>query len=106
MCIQYFRLFLGSAPSRNPTPAPKGLHGSANSRDRMYEVSVDPYFQVPPGPATREIRRTINLPKECSMSHCNILFTKKNQVSCKRLFTAFLGQEVFSSHTLSTQPVK
>ncbi|XP_011617257.1 adapter protein CIKS isoform X3 [Takifugu rubripes] len=65
------RVYLQEAPQHqhhqcwNPTPAPKGLHGSANSRDVMYEVSVDPYFQVPPGPATREIRRTINLPKEC-----------------------------------------
>ncbi|XP_044024432.1 E3 ubiquitin ligase TRAF3IP2 [Siniperca chuatsi] len=34
-------------------------------RDVMHEVSVGRSFQAGPGPATREIRKTISLPEEC-----------------------------------------
>lgn len=37
---------------------------------RMHEVSVSPSMQAGPGPATREIRKTISLSEECSKSHC------------------------------------
>lgn len=91
---------------KHPIPMPNVLHGCAQSRDVMYEVSVDPCCQALPGPATKEIRKTINLPKECSRSQCNIPFTTHYKGSCKAVYTAFVSQEVFSSHTQSTPPVK
>ena len=41
----------------------------APARDMLHEVSVNSPFQPGPGPDTREIRKTISLPEECSKSH-------------------------------------
>lgn len=50
-------------------------------KDTMHEVSVNCPYQPGPGPATREIRKTISLPEECSKLHqclcVNILYACK-----------------------------
>lgn len=53
--------------------APNASHGSvpqygAAPRDVMHERMMQPSFQARPGPVTREIKRTISLPAECSKS--------------------------------------
>ncbi|KAM9339119.1 uncharacterized protein traf3ip2a [Symphorus nematophorus] len=48
-----------------PNDAPNAPPGSVPLRDVVHEVSVEPSFQAGPGPATREIKKTISLPEEC-----------------------------------------
>lgn len=82
MSRMMFRVFLTVSLHRNlpnnrlqlNKDAPNPPRGSvplcvAPPRDVMHEVSVGLSLQAGPGPATREIRRTISLPEECSKSH-------------------------------------
>lgn len=85
---------------QRPIPTPNVPHGCAQSRDVMYEVSVDPCCQALPGPATKEIRRTVNLPKECSRSQCSSLFTTHHKGSCELYAPLLFHRECFH-HILS-----
>lgn len=64
-------------PPRNRSQikgGPNAPHGSVHQcvaplSDVIHEVSVQRSFQADPGPATREIRKTISLPEECRKSY-------------------------------------
>ncbi|XP_035534977.1 adapter protein CIKS-like [Morone saxatilis] len=79
--------------------APNAPHGSAPRfvaphRDLMHEVSVDRSFQAGPGPATREIRRTISLSKECR----NVFITYSLDTADEMLtFAKFLTDQGFEA---------
>ncbi len=90
------RLQLKDAPN-----VPHGCDGQcvAPSRDVVHEVSVDRSFHAGPGPATREIKKTISLPEECSKStytrlheHMHGIFSPnlKEMHSCGGSFTDLL----------------
>lgn len=72
MCNLYLKLLLiFSFYYRNFENTPNVLRGSLPQRvvlsgDVVHEVSMDHSFQASPAPATGELKRTINLPKECS----------------------------------------
>lgn len=64
-------------PPRNRSQikgGPNAPHGSVHQCVAplsyvIHEVSVQRSFQADPGPATREIRKTISLPEECRKSY-------------------------------------
>lgn len=112
------RLFLIISLHRNFKDPPNAPHGSfpqcvAPSRDVIHEVSVDRSYQAGPGPATREIKRTINLPEECSKAHWSPCMDMCTQCSAhdfkecnrysKRCFTGFLlTGNVFITYSVDT----
>ncbi|XP_026196727.1 adapter protein CIKS [Anabas testudineus] len=65
---------------------------AAPHRDVIREVSIDRSFQAAPGPATREIRKTISLPEECR----NVFITYSVDTAKEiLLFTKFLADQGF-----------
>ncbi|XP_070705696.1 E3 ubiquitin ligase TRAF3IP2 [Pempheris klunzingeri] len=83
--LPFNRLQLKDAPGSVPQCA-------APPRDIMHEVSVDHSFKAAPGPAIREIRRTISLPEECR----NVFITYSSDSAKEILhFTKFLTDQGF-----------
>lgn len=105
--MQNLRLFLMISLHRNFKDAPNAHHGSASqfvgpSRDVIHEVSVGRSFQAGPGPATREIKRTINLPEECRKSHWSPCRDMCMQCSVHDPFGFWLTGNVFITYSMDT----
>ncbi|XP_036941767.1 E3 ubiquitin ligase TRAF3IP2-like [Acanthopagrus latus] len=90
--------------SRNPPRSrlqikdgPNSTHGSVHQcvaplGDVIHEVSVQRSFQADPGPATREIRKTVSLPDECR----NVFITYSVDIAGEMLpFAKFLTDQGF-----------
>ncbi|KAM7394999.1 hypothetical protein PAMA_006647 [Pampus argenteus] len=83
------RLPLSDVPNAPRASVPQCV---APARDVMHEVSVNCSYQAGPGPATREIRRTISLPEECR----NVFITYSVDTAREMIpFTKFLSDQGF-----------